>query len=98
MFVESFQGQYKDGTNGNHDFRMVSASFLILKILILFQFLKHRCLPTHTFELQVLLFACGTCFHAIIKPYKLNFTNNIDIAILFLLEILTLVTIFSIPA
>ena len=48
MFVESFQGQYKDGTNGNHDFRMVSAPFLILKILILFQFLKHCCLPTHT--------------------------------------------------
>ena len=35
MFVESFQGQYKDGTNGTHDFRMVSASFLILRILIL---------------------------------------------------------------
>ena len=27
-FVESFQGQYKDGTNGSHDFRMVLASFL----------------------------------------------------------------------
>ena len=34
MFVESFQGQYKDGTNGTRDFRMVSASFLILRILI----------------------------------------------------------------
>ena len=27
MFVESFQGQYRDGTNGTHDFRAVSASF-----------------------------------------------------------------------
>ena len=26
MFVEPFQGQYKDGTNVTHDFRMVSAS------------------------------------------------------------------------
>ena len=40
MFVESFQGQYKDGTNGTRDFRMVSASFLILKILILVSFVK----------------------------------------------------------
>ena len=92
MFVESFQGQYKDGTNGIRDFRMVSASFLILRILILFLFLNHHRLPTHTSELQVFLFACGTCFHAITKPYKLNFMNNIDIAILFLLEILKLVT------
>ena len=29
-FVESFQGQYKDGTNGTHDYRAVSASFLII--------------------------------------------------------------------
>jgi len=35
MFVESFQGQYKDGTNGTRDFRMASASFLLLRILIL---------------------------------------------------------------
>ena len=32
MVVESFQGQYKDGSNGTWDFRMVSASFLILDI------------------------------------------------------------------
>ena len=31
MFVEPFQGQYKDGTIGTHDFRMVSASFLLLQ-------------------------------------------------------------------
>ena len=37
-FVESFQGQYKDGTNRTRDFRMVSASFLILRILILATF------------------------------------------------------------
>ena len=32
MFMESFQGQYKDGRNGNCDLRIVSASFLILRI------------------------------------------------------------------
>ena len=42
MFVESFQGQYTDGTNGTRDFRMASASFLILRILILFLFLNHH--------------------------------------------------------
>ena len=87
MFVESFQGQYKDGTNGTHDFRMVSASFLILRILALFLFINHHRSFSHISELQVILFACASCFHAITRPYKLNFMNNIDIVILFLLEI-----------
>ena len=37
-------------------------------------------------------FLCASCFHAITRPYKLNIMNNVDIAILFLLEILTLAT------
>ena len=59
MFVESFQGQYKDGTNGTRDFRTVFASFLILRILILFLFLNHHHLPTHTSEIQ------GDSFHVL---------------------------------
>ena len=39
MFMESFQGQYKDGTNGTCDFRMASATFLILRILTMTMFL-----------------------------------------------------------
>ena len=92
MFVESFQGQYKDGTNGTCDFRVVSASFLILRILILFLFLNHHRLPSNTVELQGVLLVCASCIHAITRPYKLNFMNNLDIVILFLLEILTLAT------
>ena len=92
MFVESFQGQYKDGTNGTRDFRMVSASFLILRIVILFLFLNHHRLLSHTSLLQGAFFACASCIHAITRPYKLNFMNNVDIVILFLLDILILAT------
>ena len=52
MFVESFQGQYKDGTNGTRDFRMVSASFLILRIVILVLFLNCHRLSSHTSQHQ----------------------------------------------
>ena len=98
VFMESFQGQYKDGTNNTRDFRMVSASFLILRTLILFLFLNHRQLPVHTSELQGILFAGATCMHAITRPYKLNSLNNVDIAILFLLEILIFVSSISSPS
>ena len=86
MFVEPFQGQYKDGTNGTHDFRMVSASFLILRILIM---------STYTLEhydrVPIMLLQCGllmavSCFHAIARPCKTPFWNNVDILILALLE------------
>ena len=92
MFVESFQGQYKDGTNGSSDFRMFSASFLILRISTLFLFLNHHRLLSHTSILQGVFFVCATCIHAITRPYKLNFMNNVDIVILVLLEMLFFVT------
>ena len=95
MFAESFQGQYKDGTNGIRDFTMLSASFLILRILILFLFVNHHRSISHTSMLQGAFIAAASCMHAITRPYKLNFMNNVDIVILFLLEILTFVTISS---
>ena len=95
MFVESFQGQYKDGTNGTHDFRMVSATFLILRMVMLFLFLnRHN--YTWISSGQCLLLAGVSCFYAITRPYKLNFMNGIDIVILFLLEVL--MTVASIPS
>ena len=56
MFVESFQGQYKDGTNGTCDFRMVSASFLILNHVLTISFSQFLC------ESFIFVFAiCNVC-------------------------------------
>ena len=78
-FVESFQGQYKDGTNGTRDLRTVSASFLILRIVILFLFVNHHRSISRTLELEGVLLACATCIHAITRPYKLNNTLHAEI-------------------
>ena len=90
MFVESFQGEYKDGTNGTWDFRMVSASFLILRILIVASFIPHHYAfwPSSEQRCVVLISVCG--FYATTRPYKSNFRNNVDILILVLLAILLL--------
>ena len=63
MFMESFQGQYKDGSNGIHDLRMVSATFLILRIMILALFVNHHRLPAHTAEMQGVFVACASCMY-----------------------------------
>ena len=93
MFVESFQGQYKDGTNGTRDFRMVSALFLILRILILASF--------HNYSLWVLageqfvLLIGAACFYAVVRPYKLNFGNIVDVVILTVMEALSAAMLVS---
>ena len=91
MFVESFQGQYKDGTNGTRDLRMVSASFLIIRILTVASFLNHNYYIWGSVYQSGLL-ASVSSLYAIIKPYKLNFMTNVDVLILLLVEILLLVT------
>ena len=92
IFVESFQGQYKDGTNGTRDFRMVSASFLILRMLILASFLPHHKIDIFPSpKLQCILFITATGFYAIAKPYKSNLRNIADILILVLLAIVSLI-------
>ena len=91
MFVESFQGQYKDGTNGTRDFRMVSASFLILRLLTLPPFLffrRHRAWPSS--EIQCAIFVIASCLFAVLRPYKLNVRNNVDTVMLGLLALLSL--------
>ena len=92
MFVESFQGQYKDGTDGTCDFRMVSALFLILRMLILASFLPHHKIDEHpSIKGQCILFMTATGFYAIAKPYKSNLRNIADILILVLLAIASLI-------
>ena len=91
MFVESFQGQYKDGTNGTRDFRMVSALFLVLRMLILASFINRNYYLLSSLG-QTTLLVGVTCFYAIARPYKLNAMTNLDIVVLFLLEIFSLAT------
>ena len=91
MFVESFQGQYKDGTNGTRDFRMVSASFLILRIVAVASFLNRHTSDLSPSVMHCALFVCATCLYAILRPYKSNLKNNADFTILVLLALTLLV-------
>ena len=87
MFVESFQGQYKDGTNGTRDFRMVSATFLILRILTVVSFIDRHSSDLSPSAAQCALFVCATCLYAILRPYKSNSRNNVDFTVLVLLAL-----------
>ena len=90
MFVESFQGQYKDGTNGTRDFRMFSASFLILRLFILIGILTRHHNAWISLLIACWVFVVASCFHATMRPYKSSLSNSIDIWMLGLLAVLSL--------
>ena len=92
MFVESFQGQYKDGTNGTRDLRMISALYLIVRMLTMASFLGTICLFQRnslwvSAALQCISLIGASGIYAVMRPYKLNIRNNVDYLVLTLLEI-----------
>ena len=70
-FMEAFQGQYKDGTNGTQDFRIVSALYLVFRIAGLFQFLGVHDRGNHAYGwlAAALILVCTSLFFAISRPY-----------------------------
>lgn len=82
IFMDAFNGSYKDGTNGSRDMRFFSALYFILRIVLftLFSiFIDSYDYPM----LQLILHVITSCFVLLIatlRPYKCNLHNNFDIA------------------
>ena len=91
-FMEAFQGQYKDGTNGTRDFRMVSALYLVFRFVGLLTYVVHP----QSFEraygwvFGVVLAVSTLLFVAIARPYKVYHSNTVDCLLLALLSTQTL--------
>ena len=75
---------------------MVSASFLILRILTLASFMISLFLFNNfkvrvpSLGLQYVIFTGASCFYAVMKPYKMNFRNGVDFIILTLLSMMSI--------
>ena len=90
--VETFQGDYKDGTDGTRDLRMFSALFFTLRILVVFCYLiDHYTANGPLLFVQGLLLVSMSCVITIARPYKEMYRNIIDSLVLVLLGILLLV-------
>ena len=70
---------------------MVSSTFLILRILILASFSPHNWSAWPTCDVRSAFFVSACCFYAIVRPYRLNYRNTVDILALVLLAILSLI-------
>ena len=79
-FVESFQGCYKDGTNGTYDCRYFSAVYMALRVAVLF--IYTLTLSVYFYPIAAILFIITATSVALIQPYKSSIYNIID-AVLF---------------
>lgn len=89
LFVDTYQGCLKDGSDGTRDFRSVSTLYLILRFALLSLYIG----DTRTvrsgatliiFSLVLIAFGVGL---AILKPYKVKYHNYTEFANFFLLGI-----------
>ena len=92
-----FQGQYKDGTNGTRDFRMVSALYLIFRIGVLLSYSDRyqNYGGVYSWATGVVVCFCASLFFAIVRPYKVHHLNTIDSLLLALLSIQALISLLG---
>ena len=83
VFIDTFQGHYKDGTNGSRDYRAASSISFLLKILIFFNLsnghIRHG-IPTHSLSIMsyAYILVIISLFYGIIQPCKKKYMNVIE--------------------
>ena len=74
-FADAFQGCYRNGTNGSHDYRYFAGLYLFFRIVILAAFIS----PSHYMWLILIPFSVVvSLWFAYFCPYKNNYFNIID--------------------
>ena len=92
IFIDAFQGCYKDGTNGSRDHRRFVAAFLFARLLLFILFALSQTALFYGAVLFVLLPLVITI--VIVQPYKPRFsTYNVVDSVLVLLLALWFATI-----
>ena len=91
IFLDAFQGCYKNGTDGTRDYRYFAGLYLLFRFLVvsdlLHYFITHHLNPV--FVLVIFSFSFALC-----RPYKNNCFNGIDCLFHAILALLVLVFSF----
>ena len=68
IFMDSFQGHYKNGTNGTRDFRYFSALYLLLRALVYASTVLAYQILSYAFTTNILI--CFVAVLSLAQPYK----------------------------
>ena len=80
IFVESFQGCFKDGTNGTRDCRYFSVVYMFVRVAILFVLVLT--VSSYYFAMGSMLFILTAIAVFVIRPYKKDIYNVADTVLL----------------
>ena len=82
-FVNTYQGCFKDGTNGTRDLRALSGGFLALFVLLMVVHASFSILievdvrsPVLAYQLAIAIFIILSVASAVIRPYKSEVANH----------------------
>ena len=85
-YVETFQGCYKDGTNGTRDYRAISGYILAMGALLLIaQAIIALVSNTYPLQASIIFFTVLTIIFALLQPYKHRVSNTSAVTLLALL-------------
>ena len=79
MFVEKFQGDYKDGTQGTYDYRFLSGIYLVFRVALAVPLQSSSNLSSDYYKRRTsaLLFFV-VIFFALVQPYKKRYMNILE--------------------
>ena len=89
-FVETFNGCYKDGTNGTRDCRCFAGLYFLLRVVYLLSLVFNT--EYYIFVLTILYLITAMLF-ALVQPYKIYIYNVVDTVIFCILAIMHIVII-----
>ena len=86
IFMDTFQGHYKDGTNGTRDLRFFSGLYLLLRVVVYTSTVVTYQITSYAYTTNVIAVAAISV--ALAQPYKNYYYNFIDASLLILLNML----------
>ena len=101
-FVNTYQGCYKDGTNGSRDYRALSGGFLALCLLMLavsggvnmLVEVNERS-PVISWQTSIIMLVVLSVAFAVIRPYKLEIANHSAVSLAALLAVYAALLLYS---
>ena len=84
MLMDTFQGHYKDGTNGTYDWRFMAGLYFLLRIGMLYYHHKYKILTGNGSLGQMQYCFIVTVIVAFVRPYK-KFVHNLTETLLLIL-------------
>ena len=96
IFLDAFQGCYKNGTGGTPERRYFAGFYFIFRIIVIFTTSFGYATLTTTIAILTIVYAIFLCVIAIFQPYKKKFYNILDASFFLILIINSSNSMYSI--